>query len=282
MFRIIILFGFTYLFLHLHLTGDISKYINMKYSYLSFTMIFVLGFLTVYQIIKWNNEGNHKHEHHHDIDCGHDHSKDENTWYKKVVVYGLLLFPLVTGTFLPIATLDSNVVKAKGFHFAEIDNDKDQYANHQILRPNTSLYYGSDEYRKMLASDLKKYSAKNNLYLDDDNFLRALETIYNYPGNFSNKQVSIEGFVYHGDSLKKNQLFLFRFGIIHCIADAGVFGMMVDFPQNVSYNDDEWIRAEGTLSTIYYQPFKQTIPYLKVTKWQKVDKPKNPYAYRKY
>ncbi len=279
MIRFIILFGFTYLFMHLHLTGDISKYINMKYSYLSFSMIFVLGFLTVYQLYRWNTEGNGKPD---PSELLHDHSHGNESFLKRAFVYTVLLFPIVTGVFLPIATLNSNIVKAKGFHFAMIDNDKDKFSNHEILRPDTSLYYGTDAYQKMISKDKKKYTQSDSVNLDDDNFLRGLEIIYSYPGNFVNKSVSMDGFVYHGDSLKKNQLFLFRFGIIHCIADAGVFGMMVDLPTDAAkYKDDDWLHVEGTLSTVYYQPFKQTIPYLKVTKIDHIQPPKAQYVYRK-
>ncbi|BBN99663.1 TIGR03943 family putative permease subunit [Sporolactobacillus terrae] len=282
MIRFLILFGFAYLFLHLHLTGDISKYINMRYGYLSFLMIFIIGFMAVYQLVKWNMEGSKQHHTSEKALFGHDHSHENNTWWKKTVTYVLVIFPILTGLFLPVATLDSNIVRAKGFHFAEIDNDKDQYANHQILKPDTSQYYESSTYKKMLRQDMEKYSQLNQLDLNDDNYLRALEAIYNYPGNFTNKHISIMGFVYHGDALQKNQLFLFRFGIIHCIADAGVFGLMVQFPHAVTYKDDTWIRAQGTLSETYYSPFKQTIPVLKVNAWHQVQKPKSPYAYRKY
>lgn len=283
MIRFIILFGYAYLFLHLHLSGDISKYINMRYGYLTFSMIFIVGLMAVYQAVQWNLEAGHPHDHnkHRDL-FGHDHSSEDNTWWKKLITYSLLIFPLLTGLFLPVATLDSHIVKAKGFHFAELDNDHDQYANHQILRPNTSQYYESSTYKQMLHSDMIKYSRTNSLYLDDQNYLRALEAIYNYPGNFENKQISMMGFVYHGDALEKNQLFLFRFGIIHCIADAGVFGMMAQFPHNVHYSDDTWVRVSGSLNETYYQPFKQTIPYLKVTHWTIVSKPKSPYTYRQY
>lgn len=281
MVRFLILFGFMFLFLHLHSTGDIRKYINMKYAYLSFIMIFVFAFLTVYQVIKWNREGKGKFTGTGENDNhSHAHTHADGPVWKKVLVYSILIFPLLTGILLPIATLDSNIVKAKGFHFAMIDNDKDQYSNHEILRPDTSLYYGQEEYRNMLSSDLKKYSATNNVILKDSNFLHGLETIYNYPGSFINKNVSLSGFVYHGDALNNHQLFLFRFGIIHCIADAGVFGMMVEFPKDVTMKDDEWLQVEGELSTVYYQPFKQTIPYLKVTKWNKINPPKDPYVYR--
>ncbi len=70
------------------------------------------------------------------------------------------------------------------------------------------------------------------------------------------------------------------FGIIHCVADSGVFGMLVEFPEDINIKDDEWIHVKGTLSTIYYQPFKSTIPVLIVEEWEKTKEPKEPYVYR--
>ena len=31
------------------------------------------------------------------------------------------------------------------------------------------------------------------------------------------------------------------FGIIHCVADSGVFGMLVEFPEDIDIEDDRWI-----------------------------------------
>lgn len=285
MLRIIILFGFTYFFMMLHAKGDISKYINMKYSYLSFSMIFLMGFLTLYQLIQWARGDKRKdHNHDHDHDHGHDHSHDEDTILKKVFTYTMMLIPIITGIFLPAATLDSTIVKAKGFHFSFIDNDTDQYANHQILRPDASPYYDKIAYNQMDKNDLKKYGSENRIVLDDKHYFRALESIYNHPGNFIDKKVVLKGFAYRTDDIENNQLFVLRFGIIHCIADAGVYGMLVEFPKDVKsqIHKDEWLQVEGTLETTYYQPFKENIPYLKVTKWEEIPKPKDPYVYRQY
>lgn len=46
MFRLLVLMGFTFFFYHLHASGNLTKYINMKYSYLSFIAIFLLAILT--------------------------------------------------------------------------------------------------------------------------------------------------------------------------------------------------------------------------------------------
>lgn len=46
------------------------------------------------------------------------------------------------------------------------------------------------------------------------------------------------------DSSKKEQYFLFRFGIIHCVADSGVYGMLVKKPEGVEWKNDDWIQIE--------------------------------------
>lgn len=57
---------------------------------------------------------------------------------------------------LPVATLDSNIVEAKGFHFPIYDK-KDPYSSHQFLQPDTSSFYGEDAYDKMIHKDLKSF-----------------------------------------------------------------------------------------------------------------------------
>ena len=149
MFRAYILLGFTIL-IALHISGNITKYINMKYAYLSTTAAIILGFLTIIQIIvvfqkstkgKEKNDCSCDHSH-----CGHDHSKDENTWWKKAFSYSLFCFPIISGLFFPIATLDSDIVKAKGFHFPVAQAEsKDPFMTRQFLRPDTSIYYGKKD-----------------------------------------------------------------------------------------------------------------------------------------
>ena len=99
MFRAYILLGFTILIAQLHISGNITKYINMKYAYLSKTAAIILGFLTVVQIIIVFQKEHQKEREQHNCGCdhshcGHDHSKDENTWWKKAFSYTLFCFPI--------------------------------------------------------------------------------------------------------------------------------------------------------------------------------------------
>ncbi|USD17814.1 TIGR03943 family protein [Priestia megaterium] len=275
MIRILILIGFTFIFMHLHATGDISKYINMKYSWISFGTIFVLWFLTIAELIFYMI-GPKKHD--DDCSCGCVHNQQDGKW-KRRVWYPIYILPVLTVLFLPVATLDSNIVEAKGFHFPIYDK-KDPYSSHQFLQPDTSSFYGEEAYDKMIHRDLKKFSKGENINLEDEEFLNAMETIYRYPGEFTDKTISFKGFMYQTKELKKNQYFLFRFGIIHCIADSGVFGMLIEFPDDVTFKNDDWATVTGKISTMYYQPFKKTIPVVKVTKVKREQSPKDPYVYR--
>lgn len=282
MIRSLILIGFTYLIFQLHLSGDISKYINMKYSYLSATAGYALLVLTIVQILLLNKDHSKDAGCEHDH-CGHNHSK-EDKWYKKLLVYPIFAFPIISGLFFPIATLDSNIVKAKGFHFPIYDEGKgDPFMQQQFLRPDTSVYYGKDEYDARMKTEKKKYIDQKTIFLNDKNYLNGMETIYNFPGDFLGKDIEFKGFVFNdAETIDKNQLFVFRFGIIHCIADSGVFGMLVDMPDGTKLGNDEWITVKGKISTIYYQPFKTNIPILKVEKWTKTAAPKDQYVYKGY
>ncbi|MGF9965770.1 TIGR03943 family putative permease subunit [Bacillus rhizoplanae] len=290
MFRAYILLGFTILLAQLHISGNITKYINMKYSYLSTTAAIILGFLTVIQMIIVFQKEHGKHEHDHDhghecgcnaSHCGHDHSKDENTRWKRLVTYTLFCFPIITGLFFPIATLDSDIVKAKGFHFPVAEpGNTDPFMNRQFLKPDTSIYYGQEGYRELMEKEKKQFVTKDKIALNDTDFLKGMEIVYNYPGQFTGKTISFKGFVFRDDSSKKEQYFVFRFGIIHCVADSGVYGMLVKKPEDAQWKNDDWIQVEGTISTEFYQPFHANIPVLEVTKWSTVESPKDPYVYR--
>lgn len=282
MIRGLILICFTFFILHLHSSGDISKYINMKYSYLSLSAGIALALLSIVQIIIILKEEQNHHDCDHDH-CSHHHSK-EDKWYKKLIIYPIFAFPIISGLFFPVATLDSNIVKAKGFHFPIYNEGKgDPYAQQQFLRPDTSVYFGEEAYAELINKDKKNLISKDSIVLDDTNYLKAMETIYNFPGEFNGKEIEFTGFVFNDEeSINKNQLFVFRFGVIHCIADSGVFGMMVDMPDGTKLNNDQWITVKGKLSTIYYQPFKTNIPYVKVESWSKTNSPKEQYVYRGY
>jgi putative membrane protein len=282
MLRTYILLGFAFVFFHLHATGDISKYINMRYSYLSFSAIFLFVFLTVIQFIIANRKETHTHHHHCHDDCCHHHEEGQPKW-RKALNYAIFIFPIVSALAFPIATLDSDIVKAKGFHIPGFDTQsEDPTVQRQFLRPDTSIYYDRSGYEDLMRKDLAQFSKKSSLILNDQNYLKAIETIYQFPGEFSDKEIELDGFVYHDETTNKDQVFILRFGIIHCVADSGVYGLLAEFAKPPALKNDEWIHIKGELSTMYYQPYNAVIPYVKVASWHTMKQPEEPYVFRGY
>lgn len=319
MIRFFILFGFSFMFFMLHYTGDINKYINMKYAYLSISAVVIMGLLSIFEFVRVsrlqvaeekkqaaaslaaengedrlqlerNGQEQHIHQgHHHEPDHlhshehahGHDHSHGNDTRLKRFFGYLILFVPIVTGLFLPAHTLDSSFVKAKGFSFPSFqENIEKNPGAHQFLKPDSSVFYRKDDYDKVKSKELAEFANRPAVTLTDADYLKGMEAIYNSPDAFIGKTIGFDGFAYKGQQVDGNHYFIFRFGFIHCVADSGVFGMLVEFPKNTQMNDDDWVHVSGKLTSEFYQPFKQTIPVLKVTDWHAIDTPKDPYVYR--
>lgn len=333
MIRLYVLAGFACLFLMMNMNGNLNKYINTKYAYLSESAIVLLAVLFVFEFIRLYakereagkrksklaaesagedrhahdrgeelhahvhgedqlaHDHSHAHAHghdHHGHDHGHDHhghdhhghSHEQPIRWKRYLGYGILVFPLLTGFFLPVQTLDSSFVKAKGFSFPDFNVSADNPGFHQFLKPDTSVFYGKQGYAKVSRKELDEFLAAKDVRFTDANFLKGLEALYNYPDAFIGRTVDFDGFIYKGDQARGNQYFVFRFGFIHCVADSGVFGMLVNFPAGTTFQNDQWVHVTGKLGSEFYQPFKQTLPVLTVKEWTGIDKPKDPYVYR--
>ncbi|MCM3569486.1 TIGR03943 family putative permease subunit [Neobacillus mesonae] len=276
MFRVVILLLFTNLFFMLYSTGNISKYINMKYALLSKSMIAVFLLLTLAEGIRWYRSDKEKHHHHEHHEIGRSKGKK----IRKFLSYSFVLIPALSGVLLPVATLNSKLVDAKGFQFPALEDGNDKYGMHQVLNPDMSPFMGKDAFLDLVDKESKTYKPKGQIRLTDQDYLVGLEVIYNDSGDFTGKKITINGFTYNGPNLSSNQIFLLRFGIIHCVADSGAFGMMVQFPKDVHFSNDEWYQVTGVLDTVYYTPMKARIPIIKVSSYKTISKPKDPYVYR--
>ncbi|MUT65213.1 TIGR03943 family protein [Paenibacillus sp. NEAU-GSW1] len=335
MIRLFILIGFILMFALMHRSGDLNKYINMKYAYLSIGAIVLLSVLAVVEFVRIYRQesaelkrkvekeagalagavqladnadadarrgGGHiqscchdtvhdhhghrdKHDRHHHHHHGHDdggfgHSHEPVSRWKRAIGYLILIVPIATGIFLPVQTLDSSFVKAKGFSFPTFEDAEKNPGQHQFLKPDTSIFYGKAGYEKQKEKELAEFAGMGNIKLTDDNYLKGMEALYNNPGEFIGSTISFDGFAYKGEQVDGDHFFVFRFGFIHCVADSGVFGMLVDFPKNTELQDNDWVNVTGKLTWEFYQPFKQTIPVLQVTSWTRIEAPKDPYVYR--
>ncbi len=280
MLRFLILSGYFELMMYLQVSGKLDQYINVHYRYLAILSMILSALLALVQLYLWVKNGKAEEEtHEHD----HDHDHGLSKPYQRGIAYVLLALPVIVGTLFPTVSLDTTIVEAKGFNFpVSKESVGDPEMQTQYLKPDTSIYFNKSDYLDQMSELKEKYGDKQTIEITDENYLEVMELIYNYPSEFIGKKISYEGFAYQTPNDSNADVFLFRFGIIHCVADSGVFGLLTHMPEGVTVKNDEWYKIEGTIQSDYYQPFKREIPSVVVTNAEKVAAPKNQYVYRSF
>ncbi len=285
MIRFLILSGYFELMMYLQVSGKLDQYINVHYRYLAILSMILSALLALVQLYIWVKSDSVKGKkqvdeevhHHHD----HDHGLTKPS--QRVIAYVLLALPVIVGTLFPTVSLDTTIVEAKGFNFPiSKESVGDPEMQTQYLKPDTSIYFNKSDYLDQMKKLKEKYDDKQLIKITDENYLEVMELIYNYPSEFIGKKISYEGFVYKTPDGEKEDSFLFRFGIIHCVADSGVFGLLTHMPEGTNVKNDEWYKVEGTIQSDYYEPFKRDIPVVEVNTLTKIEAPKNQYVYRSF
>lgn len=271
MIRFFILFGYFILTLYLHLSGKLNQYINLHYSYLAYiTMVLSLLLAIVQAYISLKRFKEHSHLH---------------SLSAKLASFILLALPLLVGFTFPTVTLDSQTVSAKGYYFPlseGIDKaiQEREGTSSQYLKPDTSRFYSQTAHQNIIRKSADKYLAQSSIVINDENYLEVMEAIYDYPNEFEGKEIEFIGFVYN-DPNHTNSQFVFRFGIMHCIADSGVFGLLTTGNTN-QYENNTWVKVKGKISNHYHKELNQVLPTLEVQSFIKVDKPENTYVYKEF
>ncbi|MGX7205536.1 TIGR03943 family putative permease subunit [Enterococcus pingfangensis] len=279
MIRFLILSGYFELMMYLQVSGRLDQYINVHYRYLIFLTMFLSLLFALVQLKIWTEGETHKEKTH----SGHAHDHGLTKPYQRGIAYLLLVLPLVVGTLFPTISLDTTIVEAKGFSFpVSKESVGDPEMNTQYLKPDTSIYYNKSDYNEQMDKLMKKYAADQKLEVTDENYLEMMELIYNYPNSFVGKKISFNGFVYETTSKNQKYNFLFRFGIIHCVADSGVFGLMTKLPADMTVKNNQWLHVEGTITLDFFEPFQRQIPSVAVDSTQIVSTPENQYVYRAF
>ena len=282
---------FTWFFINLQLTGDISKYINPKYAFMSKLSAFIFFVLFIIQLSRIFQK---KHGHHVcSANCSHDH--ENSRWNLPTILgFGFITFPILTGFIIPPATLDSSIAANKGSVLTQlISGQKEKKSSEPLLEPSESLaekenidIYSSEhiplvnnnylsteevEEKKRLLEESKVIEMDSNI------FSSYYMEINENPQSYSDKIIRMSGFVYKEGEFSSNQLVLSRFLITHCIADASVIGFLTELEGADTLEQDTWIEIEGVISVGSYDGYE--LPVVKVSSWSIIDEPSEPYIF---
>ncbi|WP_341320479.1 TIGR03943 family protein [Solibacillus sp. FSL H8-0523] len=289
--KVVLLGLFTLFFVNLQITGDISKYINPKYSFMSkltAAIFFILFFIQLFRIFE--NKSIH---HVCSTNCNHDHGNNRFN-LSKVLGFTIIAFPIMTGFTIPPATLDSSIAANKGSVLTQMSGGQREPASldqslesSEPLVEKEHLDIYSDEYTPLLntnyltEAELAEKTAilegSEQIVMNEDIFSSYYTKINDSPQSYAGKTIKMSGFVFKEGEFTSNQLVLSRFLINHCIADASIIGFLTEFEEAATITQDTWLEIEGILSVGSYDGYE--LPIVKVSNWKVIDEPSDPYIF---
>ncbi len=102
--------------------------------------------------------------------------------------------------------------------------------------------------------------------------------VYPEPDAYTGQKVKVQGFVIHPPELPKEYIFLARFVITCCAADAYPAGLPVKLPSTYDqYPPDIWLEVEGQMVTETLSGKRQLT--IAANSLKKIPQPKDPYTY---
>ncbi|MEH1767896.1 TIGR03943 family putative permease subunit [Nostoc sp.] len=102
--------------------------------------------------------------------------------------------------------------------------------------------------------------------------------VYPEPDTYTGQKVKVQGFVIHPPDIGKEYLFLARFVLTCCAADAYPVGLPVKLQNNQeAYAADTWLEVEGQMVTENLSGKRQLT--IAATSLKNIPQPQNPYSY---
>lgn len=115
----------------------------------------------------------------------------------------------------------------------------------------------------------------------EDNYVDLLANLQEDPKAHVGKNVQIEGFVYREPDFADEEFVIARMYMLCCAADAQVVGLLVEWEDAGELRPQDWLQIEGVLDTKIFEMngYTEVVPYIKVTKAEKIQTPLYPYVY---
>lgn len=102
--------------------------------------------------------------------------------------------------------------------------------------------------------------------------------VYPEPDSYTGQKAKVQGFVVHPPDIGENYIFLARFVLTCCVADAYPVGLPVKLPENQErYPPDTWLEVEGQMITETLAGKRNLT--IAATSIQEIPQPRNPYSY---
>jgi putative membrane protein len=258
--RVGICLGLAVLLVQLIITGELSLFVNPRFTWLIVASVLILVLLGLVQL--WNMKGSELHR--------------IGAWG-----YLVLLLPMAMYLLIPPKALDASIASKKGVSYlsAKSVNEQQQKKSAPSSASDTNadpLAVPEDPYKKFIP----QLQREPVIHLSQETYADYYNTLNFYPQQFKGKKIKLKGFVYRDDTMKKNQLVVGRFSVTCCTADAIVIGFLTEGAKTATLKDNDWVEVTGSLDVGMYDGVD--MPVIKLEAVEKVKPLKDPYIYFTY
>ncbi|MCB0209872.1 MAG: TIGR03943 family protein [Anaerolineae bacterium] len=225
------------------LSGKLFFYINERFFWL--TIFAALGLLLVGISYRYRFVDNaHQHDHH---DHDHEyHHHDQLSWI------GLMLIasPIVLGLVVPPKPLGAAAMTNRDISIESLTSAAAPESNTILSKPHgeKNILDWIVEFRQ--ASD---------------------------PAALAGQEVKLVGFVYRDERFADETFMVSRFVVSCCAADAAPLGLVVNWPDSLTLEDDQWVEVAGVLQPGEFEG--ETMPIVEAASVTLTDVPDQPYLY---
>ncbi|WP_216830492.1 TIGR03943 family putative permease subunit [Alkalihalobacterium elongatum] len=281
--RALILLGFAGFLFKLHYFEEIAHYINPKYIAFSQVASILFLFLFFIQVPRiWSNKkGEDLHENCGPWGCNHDDGFSNRVTVRSGMIYGIIFLPVVTGILLPANALDASIAVNRGALMQQQSlSDETHHDDHE-----GHFHLHSDHVSEEICLPIEKAEAEllesgnrnEVIVMERTDFAKKYFAITENVEMVVGREIIVEGFGLKEESLSPNQLFIGRFLITHCVADATVVGFLAETEKEIRFPEGSWVAIRGILDMSRHG--HEVVPIIRVKQLDIIEKPMEPYIY---
>jgi len=235
--KAVILGGLGLMFYSKITDGTLSFYINQRFAWLSFVAVLILSALALTLVYRLI-EARGRGE-------GEEHEHTHGVSWGGV---GIMAIPLLLGLLVPARPLGASAVNSRGIGLSAPQRAGSiTQAQRAVTGPKNILDW------------LRDFAQNPD------------------PAAFNGQAVDVIGFVYRDPRNAAEQIWVSRFAITCCVADASAVGLLVQTGQAAAFTNDSWIHVTGKLMAGQFAG--ESVPVIIPDKIDPAQQPDNPYLY---
>ena len=109
--------------------------------------------------------------------------------------------------------------------------------------------------------------------ISPENYTNILKEVHENIDTYIGQKISFTGYVYRVKDLKEDEFILARDMLLNNMNQTVVVGFLSKYKDAKNFENNTWIKVTGEIKKGYYYG---DIPYIEITKIEKVDIPENP------